>query len=174
LKIQVYGAIGNPGSRWFDERVAQSVTLSGRQIVKHMISKINEIIAGEYIHDGISCVYGDSVTGDSLIKTDSGIIPISQLFDECAEKCIIGEKHYGVWSDAKVIGFDAYEMEPVLSDITCVMKHKTNKKLYKITTENGKEVTVTEDHSIMVDRDGMLMQVKPTEIEDNDKIITLI
>ena len=63
LLNSLYGAIGNPGSRWYDPRVAQSVTLSGRTIVKHMQSKINEIIAGDYNHLGISCIYGDTDSG---------------------------------------------------------------------------------------------------------------
>jgi DNA polymerase elongation subunit (family B) len=63
LLNSLYGAIGNPGSRWYDPRVAQSVTLSGRCIVKHMQSKINEIITGDYNHLGIACIYGDTDSG---------------------------------------------------------------------------------------------------------------
>ena len=63
LLNSLYGAIGNNGSRFFDERVAQSVTLSGRCIVKHMQSKINEIITGTYDHLGASCIYGDTDSG---------------------------------------------------------------------------------------------------------------
>lgn len=174
MKIKVYGAVGNPGSRWYDPRVAQSTTLSGRCIVKHMASKINEIIDGSYEHTGRSIVYGDSVTGDTLIKTDGGEITIKQLFDECVEHAKTSDgKEYGLWSQAKVVGFNGYEMEPILSNIEAVMRHKTKKKLYRITTENGKSVTVTEDHSIMVDRDGFLMDIKPTELLKDDKIITL-
>lgn len=63
LLNSLYGAIGNPGSRFFDPRIAQSVTLSGRTIVKHMQSKINEIITGEYNHTGAACIYGDTDSG---------------------------------------------------------------------------------------------------------------
>lgn len=63
LLNSLYGAIGNPGSRWYDPRVAQSVTLSGRCIVKHMQSKINEIITGDYNHVGMACIYGDTDSG---------------------------------------------------------------------------------------------------------------
>jgi intein/homing endonuclease len=45
--------------------------------------------------------------------------------------------------------------------------------LYKITLQNDKTVTVTEDHSVMVDRAGFLLEVKPTEILDTDLIICL-
>jgi intein/homing endonuclease len=53
------------------------------------------------------------------------------------------------------------------------MRHKTKKKIYLIELENGKSVKVTEDHSVMVDRDGFLIEVKPNEILDDDLIICL-
>jgi len=56
----LYGAILNPGCRFFDNRIGQSTTLTGRQITKHMAAKINEIIAGEYDHVGKAIIYGDT------------------------------------------------------------------------------------------------------------------
>lgn len=56
----MYGAILNPGCRFADSRIGQSVTLSGRQIVKHMNAKVNEVITGEYNHVGKSIIYGDT------------------------------------------------------------------------------------------------------------------
>lgn len=56
----LYGALGNKGSRFFDQRIAQSTTLSGRLIAKHMGSKINEIMTGDYNHLGISIIYQDT------------------------------------------------------------------------------------------------------------------
>lgn len=174
LLNSLYGAIGNEFSVWFDSRIAQSTTLTGRCIVRHMGAKINEVIAGEYNHKGQSVIYGDSVTGDTQIRTDQGIVPIAQLFDECAEHVKLDNgKEYGLWSSAKVIGFNGHDMEPVMSGVEAVMRHKTRKKLYRITTANGKQVTVTEDHSLMVDRDGFLMEVKPQDLQENDNIITL-
>ena len=56
----LYGAILNAGCRFFDNRIGQSTTLTGRQIVKHMASKINEIITGEYDYIGKAVIYGDT------------------------------------------------------------------------------------------------------------------
>lgn len=56
----LYGAILNPGCRFFDKRIGQSTTLVGRQIAKHMASKVNEIITGEYNHVGKAIIYGDT------------------------------------------------------------------------------------------------------------------
>ena len=60
LLNSAYGALLNEHCRFYDKRIGQSVTLSGRQIVKHMMSTINETIAGEYSHDGQAIVYGDT------------------------------------------------------------------------------------------------------------------
>jgi DNA polymerase elongation subunit (family B) len=55
-----YGALLNAGSRFFDQRLGQSTTLTGRSITKHMASRTNEMICGVYDHYGQSIVYGDT------------------------------------------------------------------------------------------------------------------
>lgn len=55
-----YGALLNAGSRFFDQRLGQSTTLTGRSITKHMASKTNEMITGVYDHYGKAIVYGDT------------------------------------------------------------------------------------------------------------------
>jgi DNA polymerase elongation subunit (family B) len=60
LLNSAYGALLNAHCRFYDKRIGQSVTLCGRQIVKHMMSQINEIVQGEYNHDGPAIVYGDT------------------------------------------------------------------------------------------------------------------
>jgi DNA polymerase elongation subunit (family B) len=56
----LYGAILNPGCRFFDKRIGQSTTLTGRSIAKHMDAYLNECITGEYDHIGKSVIYGDT------------------------------------------------------------------------------------------------------------------
>ena len=56
----LYGAILNPGCRFFDKRIGQSTTLTGRLIVKHMSAEVNNCITGEYDHVGKAMVYGDT------------------------------------------------------------------------------------------------------------------
>ena len=59
----LYGAILNAGCRFFDQRIGQSVTLTGRRIVKHMNAEINKIIAGEYDYKGKAIIYCDTDSG---------------------------------------------------------------------------------------------------------------
>ncbi len=56
----LYGAILNPGCRFFDQRIGQSTTLTGRIIAKHMDAHVNEAITGSYDHVGSSIIYGDT------------------------------------------------------------------------------------------------------------------
>ena len=93
----LYGAILNPGCRFFDIRIGQSVTLTGRCITKHMASKVNEIVAGKYDHKGESVVYGDT---DSVYfsahktltkEIESGQVPwtkesVTALYDKIAQE----------------------------------------------------------------------------------------
>ena len=56
----LYGAILNPGCRFFDKRIGQSTTLTGRNIARHMDAYLNECITGEYDHTGQAIIYGDT------------------------------------------------------------------------------------------------------------------
>jgi DNA polymerase elongation subunit (family B) len=56
----LYGAILNPGCRFFDKRIGQSTTLTGRAIAQHMDAYVNECITGRYDHVGDSIIYGDT------------------------------------------------------------------------------------------------------------------
>jgi DNA polymerase elongation subunit (family B) len=93
----LYGAILNPGCRFFDKRIGQSTTLSGRQIVKHMAAKVNEIVTGEYDYRGKAVIYGDTdscyFSAYTTLKKDieSGNIPwnkenVITLYDQIGEE----------------------------------------------------------------------------------------
>ncbi len=93
----LYGAILNPGCRFFDKRIGQSTTLTGRQIAKHMASKVNEVITGEYDHVGKAIIYGDTdsayFSAYEVLKKeiDEGKIPwtkesVIKLYDQVCDE----------------------------------------------------------------------------------------
>jgi DNA polymerase elongation subunit (family B) len=93
----LYGAILNPGCRFFDKRIGQSTTLTGRIIARHMDAYINECIFGEYDHVGKSIIYGDTdscyFTAWPAVKeeVESGRMEwsreiCSQLYDSIADQ----------------------------------------------------------------------------------------
>ena len=92
----LYGAILNSGCRFFDKRIGQSTTLTGRQIVKHMSAEVNKTITGVYDHTGDSVIYGDTdsvyFSAFPTLKKDiwAGRIPwtkenVITLYDQIAE-----------------------------------------------------------------------------------------
>ncbi len=93
----LYGAILNVGCRFFDNRIGQSTTLTGRSIARHMAAKINEVVTGEYNHVGKAVIYGDTDSAyftayTSLRKEiDKKEIPwdkdtVVKLYDNIAEE----------------------------------------------------------------------------------------
>ena len=93
----LYGAILNAGCRFFDKRIGQSTTLTGRQIVKHMAGKVNEIITGEFDYRGKAIIYGDTdscyFSGYTTLKKDidAGKIPwtkenVIALYDQVGDE----------------------------------------------------------------------------------------
>ena len=93
----LYGAILNPGCRFFDKRIGQSTTLTGRAIARHMDAYVNECITGRYDHVGEAIIYGDTdscyFTAYPVLKSeiDAGTMSWSkeiavQLYDSIADQ----------------------------------------------------------------------------------------
>ena len=182
-KIQLnslYGSILNEGSRFFDPRIGQSVTLTGRCISKHMAETINEIATGERDRLGDAIIYGDT---DSLlylcnikIKNEKNIeynIIIEKLFELGKEKYNVGEKEYSVGYSDKILTFDPKLNESVYKEINYVYRHAVNKEKWEVEDEDGNVVTITSDHSIMVERDNILIECKPKDILEGDVLISI-
>jgi len=74
----LYGAILNPGCRFFDKRIGQSTTLTGRAITKHMGAETNRMFTGDYDHTGDTIVYGDT---DSVYFSAVPSLPNDVILD---------------------------------------------------------------------------------------------
>jgi DNA polymerase elongation subunit (family B) len=55
-----YGGLLNKYMKFYDKRIGQSTTLTGRQITRHMTAKTNELLTGKYDHDGKCIIYNDT------------------------------------------------------------------------------------------------------------------
>lgn len=56
----LYGALLNQGCRFYDPRLGQSTTLTGRCIARHMAAEVNNVLTGKYDYIGDSIIYGDT------------------------------------------------------------------------------------------------------------------
>ena len=157
LKISAnsfFGFLGvREGAKLACMEAAMSITAKGRDLIGQVST---------YLHDKYNAkiVYGDSVTADTpiLCKLHNKIFyqPINQL--PCYGYYKFDEKEYSlpvegleVWSDD---GF---------TKINKIIRHKTNKKIYKVITHSG-VVNVTEDHSLL---DQYKNKIKPIDINQN-------
>jgi len=173
LLNSVYGSLLNQHMKFADNRIGQSVTMTGRCITKHMNAKINEILTGEYDHEGKAILYGDtdSVTEDTKIITNVGEIDIKDLFDLCEKKYFSKNKEYARSDFLKVASFDKKNCFMIETEFDYIYRHYVDKEIYQIKLLSGNTVKVTEDHSLVYwnNKSNRLMKFSPKILLDEKK-----
>ena len=115
----------------------------------------------------------DSVVGESIINTNIGNKTIEDLWLMSDEKEQYNHnKYFGLLPGLKTITFNKENGQLEEKNIKYIMKHEVKKKMYRIKCGN-KSVDVTEDHSIIVEREGTFISITPLNILKSDKIIIL-
>lgn len=148
---------------------AMCTTFRGRKSIEMAAESIQKDYGGVL-------VYGDSVTADTpiLVKYPNGSINI-QTIDTLGEEWVsydsfkqgedgLNDKeqsscNLSVWTSKNGVG--------KWSKINRVIRHKTNKKLYRVLTHTGC-VDVTEDHSLLRENGE---QVKPTDLKVGESLL---
>lgn len=123
----------------------------------------------------------DSVSGDTLIYLNGEEITIEDAWE--AVKLMNHDTAFKLTNGHLVVPgngittrtYDPVEEKVVDCPMRYISKHKVKKKAkWVLTTKSGKTVEVTNDHSLMVMRDGRLIEVKPHQVNKRtDKIVTL-
>jgi len=180
LKISInslYGALANAYFLLFNRDVAASITGNGRIFIQGLANYVNDKLKKMLGTNTNFVVYGDndSVVGDTIIETEKfGKIKIENYYDyidgSIEEKDPINFIKHIFDEDRTLSVTENGELRP--NRINYVMKHQVKKRMFKITV-NDSEVIVTEDHSVMVKREGKIIEVKPDEIKKDDFLITL-
>ncbi|ASV44194.1 DNA polymerase [Salicola phage SCTP-2] len=172
----LYGALLNKHFRFYDKRLGQSTTLTGRSITRHMSSKINELIEGDYNYLGKSIIYGDSVTHDTIISTNNGEYTIEKLFVNSSRFWEDSEtgKEYSYDPSIKVKTYDPQNGTSYYGEINYIYRHKTSKSKWLIRDSNNNEVIVTEDHSIMIENDDGMIKISPKDIVKGEDVLITV
>jgi DNA polymerase elongation subunit (family B) len=181
LKLNsTYGACGNRFFKFFDIRLAESTTKTGREILMHMARTIGKLLMGEYTFPNDAVIYGDtdSVAGDSVVLINGIYDTIENSFNKIAEEVglvIDGNREYTKFSSSfSTPVYDDIECKILAKSLMTIYRHKTTKVMFKITLSDGTEVKVTEDHSLMVFRGGKMMEIKPKDLKPDDKFLKLL
>lgn len=153
----LYGQVGATTSPICYKELAACTTATGRK----MVVTARDLTLNTFA--GAKLTYGDSITGDTpLLVMKNGfinIVPIMELNNDWVS-----------YNEFKCNDSNRKEKEQTLSDyliwtsdgwskINRVIRHKTTKKMYRITTRLG-YVDVTEDHSLL---DVNKKIIKPTQ-----------
>lgn len=155
----LYGQIGARTSQIYLKDIAACTTATGRK----MILMAKDFLEKNYC---ANIVYGDSVTGDTplLLRYPDGHIDI-QTFE-----AVMREDQWVAYNNFRPWMTDIHDKQQCFIDaevwangkwakIHRLIRHKTNKKLFRVNTMEG-SVDVTEDHSLL---DVDCNEIKPKD-----------
>lgn len=193
----IYGALGNQWFACFNPDVAESVTLQGQDIWRFAEKIINRYFNDMWhqdteLHEKMGVrnvrklnmdliIYGDTDSSEKSTKLiiNDGQNVYSIRFDDLfkmfseREDIFLDFRGNEVISPNNLLTLN-YTDELKFSKVKKIIRHKVRKPKWKITTESGKEVIVTNDHSITVFRNGEKIHIKPSEINlDTDEILSV-
>ncbi len=191
----IYGAFGNPYFYFFNVDIAETITLQGKDAILYTEELINRYFRqfwhkdieahknmGITVTDKIEKPVGiyidtDSVVGDTVINTDGGCITIEDLYKRSLDNNLGSagntlSGHESVYTDLKTLNWSESN-GLYYAPITRVIRHRVSKKKWKLKLKSGKEVIVTNDHSLIVFRDGEKLEVKPSDILKTDKVLSV-
>lgn len=188
----MYGGTGNVSFFWFSNRLANDVTGEARNLIHLMERHLRSYFKEHWLEmtdwhqkwgiivDPNACadmfqenydpiIYGDSVTGDTMLRVDGEEISIEDLYMILEDtdywhgkECKLGEgRCIGTVSNGEYIELP----------IKRVIRHGTEKQRWNIVASTGEMVTCTNDHSIIVARNGDMVEAKPSEILITDRLI---
>lgn len=111
--------------------------------IKDVSGRCREITIEDFYNENLGKDAGTTLKGHESVHTNSQILN---------------------WSDDKKLYY---------GDIKRIIRHKVTKAKWRLRTKSGKEVIITNDHSLIVFRDGKQVEVKPRDVKKTDKILVV-
>ena len=197
-----YGACANPGFYFFNQSLAGDITGECRALTKFMVDKGEDFFHDEiwnrkdlwekydidldeskhnWLKDRPIWIYSDtdSIDKNSLLLTKENNqikkLTIEELYKRYGDpKLIRDSKNFKISKD-NILVANYIDNEIKFVPIKWIMGHRVNKPKWILKTKSGKEIKVTDDHSLIVFRDGQKISIKASEININtDKILSII
>lgn len=167
----VYGFTGTQYSPVFSVDLAEAVTSTGRMTIQEMVRFTNKALVK--IDNGGTGIEEFTVAGDTDSCAFSSIITtknesIGELFNRYYKFQIPELNEHG----HEILNINneyTYTLNGK-SKIKSVSRHKVSKDKWKIIVDD-KNVEITGDHSIMVYRDGNVIECKPEDIKETDMLL---
>jgi hypothetical protein len=130
-----------------------------------------------YKGDNPILIYGDTDSCDknTIIRTNKGEITIENFYNENIKNGSAGNTlkgHESVNTDDKILNYDD-KKGLYYAPVKRIIRHKVSKPKWRLKTKSGKEILVTNDHSMIVFRNGKKLEIKPSNILKTDKILVI-
>lgn len=181
LLNSLYGALGNEHFLLYTNEMARSITLMGQCLInKAAIEKnrfISKMLKEEVVKDRRTYSDTDSEIFTTLITINKEKQMIGEFY-ETSE----GEEYENLLGKYikdfpkgkyKTLSIDEDDLTKVKEvDVLHAVKHKTPKHMWRVKVD-GKEVIITEDHSLMILRDGYLMRGSVKDLREGDELLTI-
>jgi intein/homing endonuclease len=154
------------------------VTLSGQLTIRWAINHLNDFLNKTLKTNNVDFCLGsdtDSLKSDAIINVDGKDITIGEFFETCEGEYLRHDdfNQQYVKRTKQTQSALTYDGEKcVQRPISYVMKHVTNKEMFEIEVD-GRTLQVTENHSLVVERDGTVMVVTPAQVKDGDRLILI-
>ncbi|MBM3200363.1 hypothetical protein FJZ53_05475, partial [Candidatus Woesearchaeota archaeon] len=137
-----YGYMGFFAARWYSREAAEATTAYGRHYILQTIEEAKK---------EFEVTYGDSVGKDSevIIQNLDGeteFKKISELYEKTAQSS--SGKEYDFKDGIKALTLND-KGKCVFRPVKYVMRHKTNKKMFRVHLTNNWHIDITEDHSLI-------------------------
>jgi DNA polymerase elongation subunit (family B) len=167
-----YGAFGSVYYPLYDIDIAESTTIGGKTATKEMVryvnnymNKLQETANEEFIVAGDT----DSVDCNALIYIDGKKERIEDVYDKINLNCdsvklLNGTELLFPKNNIKTLSLNGE------TKIENISRHKVSKGKWKISIDND-EIIFTEDHSVMVYRNGEIIECKPKDILNTDFLL---
>lgn len=176
-----YGSLGANQFRWYDETIAEGITTTGQVAIKYITKKINEYVAKEIGIPGYDATVSsdtDSLVSNTVLNTSIGDITIGDLYDRYTnENTELNQNKKDsvrkLIQPIKSLSYNSNLNKLEYNDVKYIMKHKVKKRMFRIKSKDN-YVDVTEDHSVIINRNDKVMSIKPIDIIKGDKIIEII
>jgi hypothetical protein len=171
-----YGAIANKHFRYFRRENAEAITASGQLSIKWIAKALNKylntILKTDDV-DRVAAIDTDSVVGNSIIRINNGEKSTIEAFFDLSEGDIEYRGDNNMIKHVADYGYTclSYSLDGggEYKKVNYIMAHEVEKEMYLV--EVGcKKVEVTEDHSIIVFRDGKLVGTTVKDITQDDEI----
>ena len=166
-----YGSLGNRYSRYYDLRLATSITTMGQLSIRFIADRLNRRLNKVLETEGIDFVVY-CVDGTTQIIINENEESISQLYDRIGTTSLDGVK---LTHDRNLFtpSYNTTTETRECKRVTAVIKKTAVKKMFRVWVSDEKSVTVSEDHRFIVKRGKKTIETTVNGLLEDDVFINI-